>query len=60
MIPTHTVIHSHRHGISIYHVSCSRIPTEDEVIAACDIEYEPDRDDENLEIEPVGEIILIP
>jgi len=58
---TYIVLYTHRHGVNSYVVNCERLPTEEEIIKACDIEdeYEPDRDDEYLEWEG-AELILIP
>lgn len=53
------VIHTHRHGISTYLVRCDRQPSHDEVIYACDIDFEDDRDDEFLEVTPAGDITHI-
>jgi hypothetical protein len=52
------VMHHHRHGTSANIVECSHEPTEEEVIAACDIDFEPDRE-EYIEIDRAY-IITIP
>ena len=59
---TYIVIYSHRHGINTGLVQCSRLPTEAEIIAAFenDWDFELDRDDEFLEYESAPEPILIP
>lgn len=57
---TYTVIYTHRHGVDSMLVKCSRFPSKEEVVAALDLEYEPERDDEFLEIELAREPVIIP
>jgi hypothetical protein len=57
---TYTVIYTHRHGVDSMSVRCDRFPTEEEVVKALDLEYEPERGDEFLEIELAREPIIIP
>lgn len=59
---TYIVIYTHRHGTNTGLVQCERIPTQDEIIAAFedDWEFELDRDDEFLEFEGAPEPIIIP
>jgi hypothetical protein len=44
-----TVLYYHRHGSNAYAVKCHRCPTQDEVIDALGIDWEPEQD-EVLEI----------
>lgn len=54
-----SIIHEHRHGVSTDVVTCDRWPTKDEVVAACNLDYEPDMD-ETIEIIRIGDISKIP
>lgn len=47
------VIHEHRFGVSPFLVQCDHWPTQEEVINACDIDFESDREDESIEISPI-------
>ncbi len=49
---TYCVTHEHRHGVSNYVVTCVRVPTLEEVIDACSIDYEPE-ESEVLEVDRV-------
>jgi hypothetical protein len=57
---TYTVIYTHRHGVDSMLVKCAHFPSEKEVVDALDLEYEPEREDEFLEIELSNEPVLIP
>lgn len=57
-MPLYSVLHYHCHGTSAYTVRSQTSPSEKDAILACDIDFEPDRD-ESIEIHPVGEVILI-
>lgn len=52
------VNHSHRFGQNLYLVRSDRLPMIGEVIKACEIDFEPDRE-ETLEIDKVEEIVDI-
>jgi hypothetical protein len=52
---TYAAIHTHRYGTSFYLVRAAVEPTEAELIDACNIEFESDRD-EGIEIELIDEI----
>lgn len=57
----YAVTHEHRHGVSSYLIRSSHCPSEEEVVAALDIDWEPDRG-EVLTISPIetGDIKDIP
>lgn len=38
-------IHTHRHGMDIYPFTSDTEPNNEAIIAACDIEFEPDREE---------------
>jgi hypothetical protein len=54
------VIHEHRHGESNYHVRCDHVPSEDEVIEFCQIDFEPNREFLTISELFESEIIDIP
>lgn len=49
------VTHSHRHGMSTYLVMADKEPSEEALIKALEIDYEPERE-ETLEVEEVTQI----
>lgn len=49
------VLHTHRHGISMYPVRASKKPTDKELIKKFEIDFEPDRE-EFIEVEEFTEI----
>lgn len=49
------VTHSHRHGISTYLVMADKEPSEEALIKALEIDYEPERE-ETLEVEEITQI----
>jgi hypothetical protein len=55
------VLHEHRHGSDIWLVRSNQIPSEDEVLKHCNIDFEPDRG-ESITIAPfdLKEIVEIP
>jgi len=53
------VYHHHEYGGGLHFVWSDHEPTEEEVVAACGLEYEPDRD-EWIVVEPVNEAATIP
>ena len=57
---THIVTHTHRHGTSNYFVNFTGKGnlTEKKVIKACDIDFEPDRE-EFINIEKVSESEIV-
>lgn len=58
---TYIVIYTHRHGTNTGIVTCDRLPSEAEIIAAFpDWDVELDRDDEFLEWETAPQPIHIP
>jgi len=54
----YAVCHTHRHGTSAFLVRADHFPTEEEVVKACGIDYEPERD-ETIEISEAGEVLDI-
>jgi hypothetical protein len=52
--PIWVVLHTHRHGVSIYHMRSAQRPGEDEAVKALEIDFEPDRE-EFLDIERMDE-----
>lgn len=46
-LETYAVEHTHRHGTSVYVVQHTEHPSNEQVVEACDIDYEPD-DDESI------------
>lgn len=57
---THIITHTHRHGTSNYFVNFvgKGHLTEKKVIKACDIDFEPDRE-EYIDIEKVDESEIV-
>lgn len=51
--PLFTVHHSHRHGDSVYLLASQSEPDKAEAVAALDLDYEPNRDDEFIDISRV-------
>lgn len=57
----YTVTHHHRHGNSTYLVYCKDLPSEQEVIKYCKIDFEPDREEYiDIDYHANDEIIDIP
>jgi hypothetical protein len=54
------VLHDHRHGTDSYLVRCDREPTIDEVVAALDLDFEEEREDEGLTISQAINVPTIP
>lgn len=48
------ILHSHRYGITYYHLRADKEPTEEQVIELFDIDLETDRGEE-IEIELIEE-----
>lgn len=53
-------VHSHRHGVSHYFAYSERDLTREDFIKAFEIDYEDDREDENLEVSEGIELDDIP
>lgn len=49
----YAVIHSHRYGTTAYLVRSTKQPTEEQVVEACDIQFEPERE-EHIDIDLVS------
>ena len=49
------ITHEHRHGISAYLLRSDHEPSTDEVVRALDLDYEPHRPEESIEIIQVEE-----
>jgi hypothetical protein len=43
--PVYVIVHSHRHGHDTFVVLSDHEPSEEEVVKACDIDFEPDEDE---------------
>lgn len=56
------VEHTHRFGTSTYLVRSGHLPTIDEVVSALDLDFEPEREGEEITISFIGdtEIVDIP
>jgi len=53
------VMHHHRHGVDAFLIMAEKEPEIDDLVKACDLDYEPIREDENLEISEVDFIRVI-
>lgn len=55
----YTVIHEHKHGISVYVVKSDHSPTENEAVEKLGIDFEPDNPEEYIHIDGPMDIIKI-
>lgn len=52
-------LHHHRHGVSTGLIRAAIQPTDEQIVAAMDWDFEPDRDDEYIEVS-AAEIVDLP
>lgn len=53
------VVHKHRYGESAYVVRSKKMPTIKKVVKVCKIDFEPEREDEWIEVLLVDNVIEI-
>lgn len=53
------VMHRNRHDVDAFTIMSEDLPTIEDMVKACDLDYEPDREDENIEISEITSIRVI-